>query len=533
MSVDPHVVLSAFICQILRNWVAKMLALGTLLVSLGTASAYIWPSPQLDALEALRWDQDGHRNQPFSIFIEPCSRDLFAPRGTPSGRADSADWIRTAYHDMATYNVADGTGGMDASIRFTEEQARAENAGDGFAHTLSVLDGGVSRYVSIADALAIGTVMAIENCGGPEIAFRGGRIDAGEPNTPGVPEPQQDLQQHIDSFARQGFTQTEMIGLVACGHTFGGVQHAPFPDIVPELNDPNNTLSVTHFDSTFAQFDNNVATEYISGTTKNPLVVGTNDTTNSDKRIFSSDGNATMLSFANSPQLFASTCADLFARMLDTVPRGVQLTEVITPLPVKPYSVQLVSVGEKLQLSGEVRFWNMATANRTVTLLYTDRLGASHILPTPLTASGTSSAIGGEVHSRVVRVQHHRVHGPHLWAEVDELRRGREGGGSGRGGSPIAGRFDVAVRTDANITRLFLQQDAHDSVNRPIIVETEIPRPAAPVAANTVYEIWSVDVGGGASVAYTLRAEIANGSENATASGQQSLLDLGNVLCAT
>jgi hypothetical protein len=52
---------------------------------------------------------------------------------------------------------------------------------------------------------------------GPEIAFRGGRVDAVEPNKPGVPEPQQDLDSHIASFARQGFTKTEMIGLVACG----------------------------------------------------------------------------------------------------------------------------------------------------------------------------------------------------------------------------------------------------------------------------------------------------------------------------
>jgi hypothetical protein len=42
-------------------------------------------------------------------------------------------------------------------------------------------------------------------------------VDAGEPNVPGVPQPQQDLQTHIDAFARQGFTQTEMISLVACG----------------------------------------------------------------------------------------------------------------------------------------------------------------------------------------------------------------------------------------------------------------------------------------------------------------------------
>jgi hypothetical protein len=41
-------------------------------------------------------------------------------------------------------------------------------------------------------------------------------------------------------------------------HTFGGVQHAAFPDTVPEINDPNNTQSAAHFDSTFTHFDNNV-----------------------------------------------------------------------------------------------------------------------------------------------------------------------------------------------------------------------------------------------------------------------------------
>jgi hypothetical protein len=80
------------------------------------------------------------------------------------------------------------------------------------------------------------------------------------------------------------------------------VQHAPFPDIMPELNDSGNTQSVAHFDSTFANSDNNPrvsalqiyspvaesrsATEYISGTTQNPLVMGLNETTNVDKRIF-------------------------------------------------------------------------------------------------------------------------------------------------------------------------------------------------------------------------------------------------------
>ncbi|KAJ7860145.1 heme peroxidase [Mycena leptocephala] len=189
----------------------------------------------------------------------------------------------------------------------------------------------------VADVLALGAITAIENCAGPQIAFRGGRIDAAEPNKPGVPQPQQDLKTHIGAFARQGFTQTETIGLVACG-----------------------------------------AKEYISGTTQNPLVVGSNDTTNSDKRIFGSDGNATMhlwsfLSsllapsslppplhaprnlriFATSPSLFTSTCSKLFAKMLNTVP--VKLKEVIRPLPVKPGNLELTLDGDELVFSGTVR----------------------------------------------------------------------------------------------------------------------------------------------------------------------------------
>jgi hypothetical protein len=52
--------------------------------------------------------------------------------------------------------------------------------------------------------------------GGPRIAYRGGRVDATGPNAPGVPEPHQPLEVHVDKFARQGFTSEEMIGLVAC-----------------------------------------------------------------------------------------------------------------------------------------------------------------------------------------------------------------------------------------------------------------------------------------------------------------------------
>jgi hypothetical protein len=41
--------------------------------------------------------------------------------------------------------------------------------------------------------------------------------------------------------------------------------------------------------------------------------------------------------------------------MFDTVPRDVKLTEVITPLPVKPSGLDIVLVGDVLRFSGEVR----------------------------------------------------------------------------------------------------------------------------------------------------------------------------------
>ncbi|KAJ7496653.1 heme peroxidase [Mycena latifolia] len=468
-----------------------------LLAYLATVHAYVWPSPQLDELEALRFDQDGHSRRGIATFIEPCDFFLFSfSSDNLSGRSDAADWIRTAYHDMATHNVTDGTGGLDASIRFPEEQARAES----------------TKVCCSA---------------GPEVPFRGGRVDAGEPNAPGVPEPQEDLQAHIANFARQGFTQTEMIGLIACGHTFGGVQYAPFPDIVPELNDPNNTQSVAHFDSTFAHFDNNIATEYISGTTQNPLVVGLNDTTNSDKRIFGSDGNVTMQAFANSAELFASTCSDLFARMLNTVPRGVQLTEVITPLPVKPSSLQLTLAGDTLKLFGEVRFWNMTEdADRTVRLLWDDRTTNTHNATLPF--AGLSSAAGGR-HSAAwytLNTTEDNFLSLDANAGITNMRFSVNSKLEDQGGVGFAvqdgvvfsetscttsvtestGRFDVAVRNGLIPTRVYLEQESRDSVQRPIIIETELSPPTEMGAADAAYSIWSINVT--SPLPYTIAAEV-------------------------
>ncbi|KAJ7876687.1 putative L-ascorbate oxidase [Mycena olivaceomarginata] len=436
-----------------------------------TTNAYIWPSPQLDELDQMRFEQ------PLAAFVRPCK--LFIFDGSNSGRSDTADWIRTAYHDMATHNVVDGTGGMDGSIRFFDEMARPEDAGDGFQNTISVLAGQSNRYVSVADMLSLGLIIAVENCGGPEIAFRGGRVDAVEPNVPGVPQPQEDLDSHIASFARQGFTQTEMIGLVACGHTLGGVQHAPFPDIVPELNDPNSTQSVAHFDSTSVNFDNNI--------------------------------------FADSPELFASTCADLFAKMIDTVPRGVQLTEVITPLPVKPIIAGFTLDGNTLQLGGRVRFLNMAQdGDHTVRLLWDDHLGGMNNITLP--AEGGFNNSGGRFTGAFYAFS--PVSAPFLSidaaAGITKLRFTVDDKLEDQGGlgfplqdsvvlsasscfdfafnGSISGHLDIAVRNNITPTRVFMEAEISDDSGHPLVVEINVPRPSEPAAANATYSIWSVAV---------------------------------------
>jgi catalase (peroxidase I) len=92
--------------------------------------------------------------------------------------------------------------------------------------------------------------------GGPQIDFRGGRIDAPEGGPAGVPQPEESLQSHTAAFARMGFTPTEMIELVACGHTIGSVQSESFPQIVS--NTTTNPDGNAPFDSSPVTYDNHV-----------------------------------------------------------------------------------------------------------------------------------------------------------------------------------------------------------------------------------------------------------------------------------
>ncbi|KAK0209295.1 heme peroxidase [Desarmillaria ectypa] len=344
--------------------------------------AYTWPS-NIDYLEGVIYQQAGYRRFGIIDEVSPCS---FSSDG--EGRQAAAEWVRTAFHDMITHNAADGTGGMDASIMF--EMDRPENPGTAFNGTMNFLNNFYNIRTSMADLLAVAVYAAVRTCGGPRLAMRGGRIDATGAGPAGVPEPTNDLDTIVTRFATAGFNTTEMIQLVACGHSqslfplsrsqhhlmfisaLGGVHGVDFPDITGD----NNTTNFVHFDSTFSSFDSAVVTDYLDGTTENPLVVGP-EGSNSDLLVFSADGNTTMQSISDDKS-FSNTCQAMLQRMLEVVPSSVTLSEIIDPIPIKPIAIQLTfDSSGSLTFTGEIRVLisNRNDTDLTVQLHYADHDG--------------------------------------------------------------------------------------------------------------------------------------------------------------
>lgn len=329
-----------------------------------------WPA-STDELEEIMYQLQGFRARLFSDVISPCSNEASGP-----GRQNAAEWLRVGFHDMSTANTYFGIGGLDGSLQFELEDG--ENTGPGHNTTLKFLGNYLSPRSSLADLIAAGVYASVRSCGGPVVPVRGGRIDATSAGSPGVPQPQNSIGTFIDQFSRMSFNVTEMIQVVACGHTLGGVHTPEFPDIVPPGTSSNDEVGL---DSTVAAFDNKVVAEYLDNNTRNPLVVGPAVAIdkNSDFKVFTADNNATMETLAD-PAVYRSTCQTVLQKMIEVVPAGVVLTDPVTPYMVKPVGMQLTlnSPGSTLLLSGyiRVRTTNLPPSSITnVELTYKDRNG--------------------------------------------------------------------------------------------------------------------------------------------------------------
>ncbi|KAF2643636.1 hypothetical protein P280DRAFT_213743 [Massarina eburnea CBS 473.64] len=347
-------------------------------------AASTWPA-SIDELEDILFLNSGYRARGFATPVSPCSK------GITAGRTSSAEWIRTAFHDSISGNVYTGVGGLDGSIQF--ELASSENNGNAFPGSVAAWAPFLSNRTSLADIVAAAVYTATRSCGGPIVPMRGGRIDATSAGPQGfVPQPQNDVGIFKNQFARLGMNGTAMIQMVSCGHTLGGVHASDNPSVIDAGVYPNDYAVL---DTAPSAFDTKIASEFVSGTTKNPLVVGKSVGTkrNSDGRVYASDSNVT-ISAMQDAGTFSRVCQALFQQMIEVVPTGVTLTDVIAPYEVKPYDVQLTLLdgGSKLRLTGDIR---VRTTKRTniaqVQLTYKDRSGSTVQTPITTVLKGTAS----------------------------------------------------------------------------------------------------------------------------------------------
>src|SRR3569833_1424877 len=137
------------------------------------AVAYIWPDPALDEIESLLFEAESF----VAVGVRTCNETAFLARPN-SGRTNAQEWVRTAYHDMATADVQAGTGGIDASIAFEISLNRSENVGSGIPSSIEFFKAAQSPRVSMADIIALGALQAVQSCSAGRIIlpFRAGRI---------------------------------------------------------------------------------------------------------------------------------------------------------------------------------------------------------------------------------------------------------------------------------------------------------------------------------------------------------------------
>lgn len=125
---------------------ATLLYIGATLLSLSpTAQAVLfYPTVQASLLEHILVDTHGAHSSGFADSITPCSNYVSGSQNF--GRETAAQWLRVAFHDFVTANVAEGTGGIDASIGF--ETLREEDSGSAFNDSFTFFRPYVSSKVS-------------------------------------------------------------------------------------------------------------------------------------------------------------------------------------------------------------------------------------------------------------------------------------------------------------------------------------------------------------------------------------------------
>ncbi|KAF8205836.1 hypothetical protein K438DRAFT_1756584 [Mycena galopus ATCC 62051] len=325
--------------------------------------------------------------------------------------------------------------------------------------------------------------------GGPEIAFREWRADASEANASGVPRktslmitlltsrtPMRERRSSRSSGKRRelGASASEdadQLFARRIGNCVPRVANGP------GVSEPQDIIDGGT--ASFALYMIGLGASCLEW--ENVAYFDTTDVT--------SDGNATMLHiewFAKRVQT-RQFCVPLRFDMRGfvytdarTVPSGVQLSDVITPLPVKPANVLLIMNGDTMELTGQVRLWNTTEdPTRTVSMLWDDHLGGTSNVT--LSFAGVGGYVVGKYSSVWYRFNAtnaaavaalNPVAGvKSLIFLVDDVLEDQNGIG-----------FTVQDGFIINVTRLYLTDT--DGVGRVMVTEIDIAPPTEAVAAN-------------------------------------------------
>lgn len=123
-------------------------------------------------------------------------------------KGKAAGVLRLVFHDAGTFEIGDGSGGMNGSIIY--EVDRPENIG--LNRSIKILrkaKEGIDNVqkVSWADLIAVAGAEAVALCGGPEIPVRLGRVDSSSADPSGkLPEETLDAASLKTLFSKKGFS---------------------------------------------------------------------------------------------------------------------------------------------------------------------------------------------------------------------------------------------------------------------------------------------------------------------------------------
>jgi hypothetical protein len=70
----------------------------------------------------------------------------------------------------------------------------------------------------VADLVALGVIVSSASCSGPQLTFKGGRVDATGGGRSGVPEPEQSANEYFDAMEKIGMNKTEGIQFIAVSY---------------------------------------------------------------------------------------------------------------------------------------------------------------------------------------------------------------------------------------------------------------------------------------------------------------------------